>query len=107
MDIKLERYVKIHELNKSEERLEFERTHTLYMGIVDDEGVEGIVKIDKNDPDQMGRRYKSMELRCRMNGQRNGVVCGFWVDNIMLPHIKDKLKSRIFQNYLKEIAYKV
>jgi hypothetical protein len=52
MDKKTKRYVKLHELNKSEERLEIERTHTLHMGIVDDEGVEGIVEIDKKNPDQ-------------------------------------------------------
>jgi hypothetical protein len=105
MDIKTERYVKIHEINKSDERIEFERTHTLHMGIVDDEGVEGITQINKNDPDQIVSRYKSMELRCRMNGQRNGTVCGFWIDNRLLPHIKSKIKSEYAQNYLKKIAY--
>ena len=48
-----------------------------------------------------------MELRCRMNGQRNGVVCGFWVDNKLLPHIKNKIKSNDAQNYLRKIAYKI
>jgi hypothetical protein len=107
MDKKLERFVKLHEINKSDERIEFERTHTLHMGILDDEGVEGITEIDKNNPDQIEKRYKSMELRCRMNGQRKGNVCGFWVDNNLLPHIKDKINSETSQNYLKKIAYKI
>jgi hypothetical protein len=105
MDKKLERYVKIHELNKSDERVEFERTHTLHMGIVDDEGVEGVTEIDKNNPEQIEQRYKSMELRCRMNGQRNDTVCGFWIDNKLLPNIKKQIKSEVSQNYLKKIAY--
>jgi hypothetical protein len=42
-----------------------------------------------------------------MNGQRNDIVCGFWVDNIMLPHIKNKTNSETSQNYLKKIAYKI
>lgn len=107
MDKRLERIVKIHDLNKSDERIEFERKHTLHMGIVDDEVVEGIIAVDKNNPDQLAKYYKSMELRCRMNGQRNGVVCGFWVDNLLLPHIKKQINSEHSQNYLRKIAYKI
>jgi hypothetical protein len=106
MNTKTERFLKIYNLNKSDERLEFEKNHTLHLGIISDYGVEFVLKVDHNDIQKITSIYNKIEMRARYNPQRNCDIYNFWIPNNLLEYVKN-INDKDVQKYLKSIANKV
>jgi hypothetical protein len=60
------------ELEKREKFKDSHDDHVLYMGIIDSDGAESIVKAD--DRESFSSLYNSLALRARFNGQRRPII---------------------------------
>jgi hypothetical protein len=80
-------YNEIDRRNKEE----LQNDHFICLGIMDNDGVESIVKI--NDKEHFARTYNSLSLRARFNGHRSTILYTVKITQPLLDLIQEKLKD--------------
>lgn len=103
-DSTLERLTKLFFVNLPEKLLDRQRTHSCYIGIIDDNNIE-IMKVDHKNPHDIYKKTIILQYRVRFNNQRNSKLKGFWIPKSLEDIVLNNHNRISIRRYLEKISF--
>lgn len=103
-ELKLDRLTKLFFVNLPEKLIDRQRTHTCYIGIIDDNNIE-IMKVNHKNPNDIFQKTTILQYRVRFNNQRNPEIKGFWIPKSLEDIVFENRSRTSIKKYLNKIAF--